>query len=207
MNLSKSRITLLALGVFLTIALGITYRGALTKGSVKVTEPPPTAAPTAGPGQNNPNPAAARLGPRLVTLKDGSTRDLSVPSGKLLVIHFWATWCPPCEEELPGLLAWWREAKADPRIELVAVSVDDEWKGVDGFLAKRNAADLPLALDPKKSAASAFGTEKFPETWILAPDGTILIHQVGPQDWSAPSTRSLFSALTARALPARPAAS
>ena len=44
----------------------------------------------------------------------------------------------------------------------------------------------PLALDPKKSAASAFGTEKFPETWFLSPDGEVLLHQVGPQDWSSP---------------------
>ncbi len=207
MNLSRNRIALVALGAIVTIALGLTYRGALEKGSAKVIEPPPAPAAMPGSVQGVPNPAAVRPGPSPVTLKDGTSRDLSAPSGKLLVVHFWATWCAPCEEELPGLLAWWKEAKADPRIELVAVSVDEDWKTVDGFLAKRNAADLPLALDPKKSAASAFGTEKFPETWILAPDGTILIHQVGPQDWSAPATRSLFSALAARALPARPAAS
>lgn len=207
MNLSRTRIALVTLGAIVTIALGLTYRGALTKGSVKVTEPPPAAPAMPGSGQGTPNPTAVRPGPSPVTMKDGTTRNLSAPSGKLLVVHFWATWCPPCEEELPGLVAWWKEAKADPRIELVAVSVDEDWKTVDGFLAKRNAATLPLALDPKKSAASAFGTEKFPETWILAPDGTILIHQVGAQDWSAPATRSLFSALTARALPASPAAS
>ena len=205
MNFSKSRIALVALGAIVTIALGITYRGALRKGSMKITEQPPAAAMT-GSSPAGPNPAADRPGPSPVTRKDGTERDLSAPSGKLLVVHFWATWCAPCEEELPGLLAWWREAKADPRIELVAVSVDEDWKTVDAFLARRNAADLPLALDPKKNAASAFGTEKFPETWILAPDGTVLIHQVGAQDWSAPATRSLFRALAARALGAAPAA-
>ncbi len=156
MSLSKSRIALLALGAIVTVALGITYRGALRKGSVKVTEPPPA--------------AAAKPAPSPVALKDGATRDLSAPSGKLLVVHFWATWCAPCEEELPGLVAWWREAKADPRIELVAVSVDEEWKVVDGFLAKRGAADLPLALDPKKSAASAFGTGEVPRDLVPLPE-------------------------------------
>ncbi|HYN40270.1 MAG TPA: TlpA disulfide reductase family protein [Thermoanaerobaculia bacterium] len=207
MNLSKSRIALLALGAIVTVALGLTYRGALKKGSTKVLEPAAAVSAVPGSAPDRPNLAADRPGPSLVTLRDGAARDLSSPSGKLLVVHFWATWCPPCEEELPGLLAWWKDAKADPRIELVAVSVDEDWKTVDGFLAKRNATDLPLALDPKKKAATTFGTEKFPETWILAPDGTILIRQVGAQNWSAPATRSLFSALAARALPARPAAS
>ena len=194
MTFSKTRIALLALGAIVTIALGITYRGALTKGPGKVTGAPSAA-------------AAPRPGPSPVALRDGSTRDLSAPSGKLLVVHFWATWCAPCEEELPGLVAWWNEAKADPRIELVAVSVDEGWTTVDGFLAKRNAAGLPVALDPKKSAASAFGTEKFPETWFLAPDGTVLLHQIGPQDWSSPAARSVLRALAAKAAGAGTAAS
>lgn len=198
MNLSKSRIFLIALGAIVTLALGITYRGSLRKGSTKVIEPPPAAAAAAA--------AAARPGPSPVTLKDGTTRDLSAPSGKLLVVHFWATWCAPCEEELPGLLAWWKEAKADPRIELVAVSVDEQWKTVDGFLAARKATELPLALDPKKSASSAFGTEKFPETWFLSPKGEILLHQVGPLDWSAPSSRSALKALVAQAFGTAPGA-
>jgi thiol-disulfide isomerase/thioredoxin len=193
MTLSRSRIALLAVGAVVTLLLGLTYRDALRKGPVKVTEPPPV--------------ATERPGPSPVAMKDGATRDLSAPSGKLLVVHFWATWCAPCEEELPGLVAWWRETKADPRIELVAVSVDEDWTVVDGFLSKRDAADLPVALDPKKSAASAFGTEKFPETWFLSPEGEVLFHQVGPLDWSDPASRTTLDALARKALGPRTAAS
>ena len=186
MTFSKYRIALLALAAIATIALGTLYRGALTKGPGKVTELPAAA-------------SADRPGPSPVTLRDGATRDLSAPSGKLLVVHFWATWCAPCEEELPGLVAWWTEAKADPRIELVAVSVDEDWQTVDGFLAKRGGPDLPVALDAKKSAASAFGTEKFPETWFLSPAGEVLLHQVGAQDWTSPAARTVLRAVTEKA--------
>jgi len=187
MTFSKTRIAVLALGTLAVLALGFRYRDALRKGNVKVTEAPPVAA------------AAARPAAPPVSLADGSTRDLAAPSGKLLVVHFWATWCAPCEEELPGLVAWWREAKSDPRVELVAVSVDEEWKTVNGFLAKRGAGDLPVALDPQKAAANAFGTMKFPETWFLSPSGEVLHRWIGPQDWSSPEARTMLTALEAKA--------
>lgn len=191
MTFSKTRIAVLALATIATLAAGLTYRDALRKGTAKVTEAPAA--------------AAARPSAMPVSLRDGGARDLSAPSGKLLVVHFWATWCAPCEEELPGLLAWWREAKADPRIDLVAVSVDEEWAKVEGFLAKRNASDLPLALDPKKEAAGAFGTEKFPETWFLSPSGQVVHHQVGALDWTDPAARAMLKEIAAKAL--APAAS
>lgn len=193
MTFSKTRIALLALAAIVTLALGLSHRDALRKGPAKVTEPPPA--------------TASKPGPRPVALRDGATRDLSRPSGRLLVVHFWATWCAPCEEELPGLVAWWNEAKADPRIELVAVSVDEEWATVERFLAMRNAASLPVALDPGKSAASAFGTEKFPETWFLSPSGEVLLHRAGPLDWGAPESRAAVRALAEQALGPAPAAS
>ena len=186
MTFSKSRIVLLAVATLAVLALGLRYRDALRKGPAKVTEAP--------------LPAQAKAGPRPVSLRDGAARDLSAPSGKLLVVHFWATWCAPCEEELPGLLAWWREAKADPRIELLAVSVDEEWPTVDGFLAKRSAADLPVALDPRKEGSSAFGTVKFPETWFLSPKGEVVFHQVGPLDWASPESRTALRTLAAATL-------
>lgn len=204
MTFSKTRIVVLALGALVAVALGAVYRGALQKGPARVISGSAPATLPARPA--GPNPAAEKPEPARVTLRDGSTRDLSAPTGKLLVVHFWATWCAPCEEELPSLVAWWREAKADPRIELVAVSVDEKWPTVDGFLSKRKAADLPLALDPKRSAASTFGTEKFPETWFLSPDGEVLGRQIGPLDWSAPASRADLKALVDRALGARPGA-
>ena len=76
LNLSKSRIALLALGAIVTVVLGLTYRDALRKGSTKVLEPAAATSVMPGSAPDRPNLDADRPGPSPVTLKDGTTRDL-----------------------------------------------------------------------------------------------------------------------------------
>jgi thiol-disulfide isomerase/thioredoxin len=153
------------------------------------------------PAPGDARPAAS---PRPVTLRGGATRDLASRPGKLLVVHFWATWCPPCVEELPGLLEWAKSVRSDPRVEVLAVSVDTDWKAVDDFLKRTGASDLSVALDPRRSTAKAFGTEKFPETWFLSPEGKVLESFIGPVEWNRPETRKRLAQL--QAMVAAPAA-
>ena len=125
-----------------------------------------------------------------VRLPGGATRDVAKAPGKLFVLHFWATWCAPCAEELPGLLAYAREIRNDPSIELLAVSVDDDFKTVDAWLKSKSASDLPIALDPGRKIATRMGTQKFPETYILSAKGEILGVVRGPVDWSSKEIRA-----------------
>ena len=132
--------------------------------------------------------AAARA--MKVQLPDGSVRDVAKPTGKLFVLHFWATWCAPCAEELPGLLAYAREIRNDPSIELLAVSVDDNLDTVRGWLKEHGAADLPIALDKGRAIATRMGTEKFPETYLISAKGAIVGAVKGPVDWSSKEIRA-----------------
>jgi thiol-disulfide isomerase/thioredoxin len=143
----------------------------------------------------SPAPVATPLPELLVRTKDGGKRSLAGASGKLLVIHFWATWCPPCVEELPGLLAFSREIKSRKDVELVAVSVDDDFRTVETWLRKRKAEDLPIALDPDRAAAKKFGTEKFPETYFVSPKGEVLDHVAGPMDWRSKDVREKIASM------------
>lgn len=128
----------------------------------------------------------------------GRATPIAPRPGKLLVVHFWATWCAPCVEEYPSLLAYWRAAKGDPRLALVTVSADRDWKTVDRFLGDKGAADgLEMLLDSDQKAASAWGTAKFPETWFVAPDGTVLSRAEGPLDWASADARKKIDALVA----------
>jgi len=192
--IDRKSLTTVAVAAAVAVALALAARDSL-KAPVVVQpfpkevlmEPPAKAAPDL---------------PKLVELKGGGTRDLGKPPGdKLLVLHFWATWCAPCVEEFPGVVAFWKENRSNPRVELLTVSVDDGWPAVEGWLKKSGAAGIPVALDPKRLTAKAFGTEKFPETYLITPDGTVLEHYEGAIDWAAPGFRRQvadFAAFAAR---------
>lgn len=153
--------------------------------------------------------ARARPAPKSVwTDRSGSRVTLEDFRGKYVLLNFWATWCPPCVEEVPSLerLAE-RLATSRPDILVVAPSVDEDgWKVVDPFLRKMGADSFRVVLDTGKSA-SKFGTRKLPETWLIAPDGTIMDPKdapgvsvrgsrfVGSQRWDAPALAAWFEAL------------
>jgi cytochrome c biogenesis protein CcmG/thiol:disulfide interchange protein DsbE len=132
---------------------------------------------------------------RPVSLHGGVTRDLSRPPGKLLIVHFWATWCPPCVKEFPALLQFWKEYGKKPGLDLLAVSVDEEWKTVDDWVKTVGAGGIPVALDPRRATAKAFGTEKFPETYVLSPSGQVVDKFVGPVSCTSPSLRKRIDEL------------
>ncbi len=142
-------------------------------------------------------------GPRVVSLAGGGTRDLSAQPGKLLILHYWATWCPPCVTEFPELQAFWRQVGTKPGLELLAVSVDEDWKTVEEWTRKNGVTGIPLALDPTRASARAFGTEKFPETYVLSPSGEVVDKFVGPIRWSAPEVRKRFDEFLLAYPPAR----
>jgi cytochrome c biogenesis protein CcmG/thiol:disulfide interchange protein DsbE len=114
----------------------------------------------------------------------------------VIVVNFWATWCPPCVEEFPSILELQR-LLANDGLKMVFVSVDDKWSDVEAFMAKYNIT-VPtgqLFWDPKKVVAASWGSEKFPETYILRPDGWVVEKVIGQQDWTRPAVIEYFRGL------------
>lgn len=115
------------------------------------------------------------------SLRSGVPLGKDALRGKVVVLNFWATWCPPCIEELPSLERLRRQLKGLP-VEIVGLSVDDSWEPIEK-LTKERPIRFTLALDIARSVPGAFGTEKFPETYILDKNGVVVRKLIGAQIW------------------------
>lgn len=126
-------------------------------------------------------------------LKDakGKLVKLSDFKGKVIALNFWASWCPPCLEEVPSLERLTKRA-ATMDLVVLAVSVDKTFEEVHKALP--NLA-LNVLLDPKGDTAHLYGTMKFPETWMIDKNGKIVARFIGARDWDSPLFERLFGML------------
>ena len=118
----------------------------------------------------------------------GKAVDLSREKGHLTIIHFWATWCPPCVEEVPALSKFWEKYRGRNDVVLYTISVDKDWKTIDDFLAK-NPNTLPIYRDPNGATAKRFGSSQYPETYIANKNGRVIYRVQGAIEWSDPSVQ------------------
>ncbi len=101
--------------------------------------------------------------------------------GRVLVLNFWATWCPPCIEELPSLDEMQRQLSTKG-VVVVGVSVDKNEKLYKDFLKKARVS-FQTARDPDAGISSQYGTFKFPETYVINAKGEVVAKYIGPKDW------------------------
>jgi len=115
---------------------------------------------------------------------NGQPERLSSLRGKIVVLNFWATWCPPCRDELPSLNRL--EAKLAPAGGTVlGISADVDEATYTKFLEQHHVS-FPNYRDPSKRIAESYGTYGYPETYIIDRQGRIARKIIGPQDWSSP---------------------
>ena len=122
--------------------------------------------------------------------RGGGEVDLGALRGKLVLVNFWATWCPPCREEMPSLT---RLAQGfDPRsFEVVAVSVEEAWEPVDRLLGLPKTP-FRVALDRGSNVSRAYGTTRFPESYLVDREGRLRLKFVGPRNWTDPQMSALL---------------
>ena len=129
--------------------------------------------------------------PQFVVGDETKTVDLSKLRGKVVVLNLWASWCAPCIEELPSLLALQRQM---PDLVIVAVSIDQDADAYHRFLAK-NHVNLVTVRDADQRVNALYGTAQIPETYVIDRQGILRRKFVSAQDWTSPEITSYLSRL------------
>ena len=111
------------------------------------------------------------------TLKNPAGEDVTVKAnGKPYVINFWATWCPPCQAEIPDLAAFY--AANGNKADFYAVNLQEEAQPVQKFMTERKA-DLPVVLDTNGDAANLYGVRAIPTTVVVNAEGKVVYRKTG----------------------------
>ena len=121
---------------------------------------------------------------------DGTrTVDLSKLRGRVVVLNLWATWCAPCIEELPSLLALQKQM---PELAIVAVSMDQDPDVYKRFLVDHHV-DVLTVRDEDQKVNALYGTVQIPETYIIDKQGVLRRKFIGAQVWTSPEITSYLS--------------
>ena len=128
------------------------------------------------------------------SVSDGArTADLAQLRGHVVILNFWATWCPPCIEELPSLLDLQHRL---PQVTVVAISQDEDPAAYRAFLAVHQV-DLLTLRDPSARIPRLYGTEKIPESYVIDAQGIVRRKFVSAQVWTSPEIVDYLSKLAA----------
>lgn len=120
-------------------------------------------------------------------LKDASGRTHTAQElrGQHTLVHFWASWCASCLDEIPALWAMAAQFEGTP-LHVLALSLDDTWADANAVLEKYPPGkNVTVLLDPKQQTPAVYGSYQFPETYWIGPDLKVVTKWVGPQPWDS----------------------
>ena len=112
---------------------------------------------------------------------DGNSHQLSDYRGKVLIINFWATWCPPCREEMPSMQRAWQKLEPEG-IRLLAINVGEDEDTIFQFTANY-PVEFPLLMDLDSTVIGEWPVRGLPTTFVVDPQGRLAYRAVGGREW------------------------
>ncbi|AMV72583.1 apocytochrome c disulfide reductase lipoprotein ResA [Desulfuromonas sp. DDH964] len=140
-------------------------------------------------------PRVGQLAPDF-TLKDvkGRSYTLSELRGKVVLVNFWATWCPPCRAEMPSMEKLSAMLSNDDFV-LLAINAEEDALDIVQEYLQESPHSFPVLLDGETAVQQQYGVYAFPETFIIRRDGIIADHVIGAIDWTGPKVLNLIKFL------------
>lgn len=132
---------------------------------------------------------------RAKVLGENRYKSLADYRGQVVLLNVWATWCPPCQAEMPSLQRLY-QAYGGKGLKLVAVSIDDyvTEDSIRAF-AKNFGITFEILHDSTHAIERIYQTTGYPESFVIGPEGTIRKKWIGPDDWSSQGNRALVAQL------------
>lgn len=128
-----------------------------------------------------------------LTSVDGVPVRLRDLEGKVVFVNLWATWCPPCRQEMPSMVELYKQFR-DDGLEILAISQDRDSAEVKRFM-NRFQIPFPVLMDQNKMVYNLYRATGVPETHLIDKDGMIRFSRIGPFDWTSPDIVSTVRAL------------
>ena len=119
------------------------------------------------------------------TRADGTWLQSSKLRGRPVLLHFWATWCAPCRQELPSLL---QLARSEPNLRVVALSLDSDWPVVRAFFS--GAVPPEVFRDPSQTLIGSYGVNALPDSFLITGSGTAVLRFRGARVWHGEAARA-----------------
>lgn len=125
---------------------------------------------------------------------DNQQLTLASLKGNVVLLNFWATWCPPCREEIPSMMKL-NSFMAGKPFKMVCISVDEGGKKAVEDFFRNTGFSLPTYFDAAGQAARSYGVTGVPETFIIDRNGIVAKRVIGGLDWSSPEVIAFLEGL------------
>ena len=126
---------------------------------------------------------------------DGAVHRLSDYRGKVVIVNFWATWCPPCREEMPSMQRAWERLRQEG-VVILAIDIGEDQDTIFTFTADY-PVEFPLLMDRESKVIAQWAVRGLPTSFVVDPDGRIAYRAVGGRDWDHPAVMETLTGLRA----------